>query len=271
MAVRGNTNTLIPLFAIGVFTGFTLAQTGLVVHWHRTRPHGWRWRAAINGFGALVTALSTLVFLVSKFVEGAWLVVVAVPLFILLFTRIHRYYRLVAIDLGIDEIPPKPVGKRTTVVVPVTHLSKLCQHALSEALSLGQEVVAVSVVLEQGEESDRSEEALRDEWDRWDPGVPLHILHTDYASIVDPIVDFIDDLRRHTEDQIVVLIPVVKPRQLRYRFLHNQIDVVLSAALRSRSDIVVARTTLPLGDLDPETGPAASDEPVGPGGPVGPG
>ena len=92
VAVDGNTNTLIPLFAIGVFIGFTLSQTGLVVHWWRTRPPGWQRRAAVNGLGAFITAVATIVFLVSKFTEGAWVVVIAIPAFIFLFLRIHAYY-----------------------------------------------------------------------------------------------------------------------------------------------------------------------------------
>ncbi len=92
VAVRGNTNSLIPLFAIGVFIGFTMSQSGLVVHWRRTRPPGWSRRATINGVGAVVTAVATIIFLVTKFVEGAWVVVVAIPLLILLFTRIEHYY-----------------------------------------------------------------------------------------------------------------------------------------------------------------------------------
>ncbi len=262
LAVRGNTNTLIPLFAIGVFTGFTLAQLGLVVHWRRLRPPGWRRRAAVNGLGAVVTAVSTVVFLVSKFTEGAWVVVVAVPAFILLFTRIHRYYDRLGRDLGFGEIPAPPEAKRTTVVVPINGVSKLCRHAVSEALSLGQDVIAVSVVLEQGDESERHDERLQEAWDEWDPGVPLHILHTDYASVVDPIIDFIDDLRGRIDDQIVVLIPVVIPVHLRYRFLHNQIDLVLSAALRSRSDIVVGRVTMPVSELAAEE--VAPGEPTEP-------
>jgi amino acid transporter len=250
VAVRGNTNTLIPLFAIGVFIGFTLAQTGMVVHWRRTRPPGWQRKATVNGIGAFVTAVSTVVFLYSKFTEGAWVVVIAVPTFIYLFTRIHRYYQRVAVELAIGQIPGQPVAKRTTVVVPVTHLSRLCQYAVSEALSLGQEVIAVTVILEQGEESDRREEEIQSEWDQWDPGAPLHVLHTDYSSIVDPILEFIDELRARTDDQIVVLIPVILPTKIRYRILHNQIDLVLSTALRSRSDIVVARTSLPVSELE---------------------
>ncbi len=247
IAVRGNTNTLIPLFAIGVFVGFTLSQTGLVVHWHRERPPGWRHRAAINGFGAIVTGLATIVFLVSKFTEGAWVVVIAVPGFILLFLRIHAYYERAYIDLRIDQTPAKPVAKHTIVIVPVNRLSRLTGHALTEAKSMGQEVKAVTVALQGGDEGTRYIDTLREQWRHWDPGVALHVVHNEYASVVQPIVEFIDDVRRdHPEDQIVVLIPVVRPDRLRQRVLHNQIDLVLSRALRTRSDIVVARVTTPL-------------------------
>ena len=211
IAVRGNTNELIPLFAIGVFTGFTLSQFGLVIHWWRTRPPGWRHRAAVNGFGAVITALATAIFLLSKFTQGAWVVVVAVPAFVLLFRRIHAYYRRAGVDLAIGIVPAKPAAKRTLVIVPVTGVSRLTGHAISEALSLGQEVVAVSVVIDQGDDSQQVAQALEREWSVWDPGVPLRILYTEYASVVRPIVAFIDEARADSDQQIVVLIPVVVP------------------------------------------------------------
>ncbi|MGA3146393.1 MAG: APC family permease [Acidimicrobiales bacterium] len=259
IAVRGNTNELIPLFAIGVFTGFTLSQFGLVIHWWRTRPPGWRHRAAINGFGAVITALATAIFLLSKFTQGAWVVVVAVPAFVLLFRRIHAYYRRAGVDLAIGIVPGKPAAKRTLVIVPVTSVSRLTRHAISEALSLGQEVVAVTVVIDQGDESQQAAQALEREWSVWDPGVPLRILHTDYASVVRPIVAFIDEAREDSDQQIVVLIPVVVPDHVRYRILHNQTDRVLSAALQSRTDVVVARVPMPLQVLPSEAGPSAAD------------
>jgi amino acid transporter len=249
IAVGGNTNEMIPfLFAIGVFTGFTLSQAGLVVHWWRTRPPRWSSRATINGVGAVVTALATVIFLVSKFAEGAWVVVVAVPTFVFLFTRIHAYYKRAGIELGVGTVPEKPVGKRTLVIVPVTNVSRLTCHAVSEALSLGQEVIAVSVVIDQGDEGRNSEQSLEQEWSQWDTGVPLRILHTEYSSVVAPIVAFIDEQRGRSDQQIVVLIPVVIPDRFRYRILHNQIDRVLSAALRARTDLVVARVSMPLQD-----------------------
>jgi amino acid transporter len=265
IAVGGNTNTLIPLFAIGVFIGFTLAQTGLVVHWRRTRPPRWLARATLNGLGAFITAVATIVFLVSKFTEGAWVVVIAIPGFIFLFLRIHAYYERAGRELGIDEIPSKPVGKRTIVIVPVNRVSRLTAHALNEAKSMGQEVIAVTVVLQSGDEATRYIDSLEYHWRQWDPGVTLQVLHNQYSSVVQPIVGFIDEVREHNpEDQIVVLIPVIRPDMLRYRLLHNQIDLVLSNALRKREDVVVARVTTPLlapkedGDGDASTGDGVS-------------
>jgi len=254
IAVDGNTNTLIPLFAIGVFTGFTLSQTGLVVHWRRTRPPRWRRRAAINGFGAIVTAVATLVFLVTKFTEGAWVVVIAIPLFILLFTRIHAYYRRAGQALGIDTELGPLVIRPTVVVVPVTGLSRLTELALSEARSLSRDVIAITVATEGGPESWDQAEELTNEWARWDPGVPLRVLRTPYTSIVQPICKFIDDLKRERNEQILVLIPVVIPDRIRYRLLHNHFDFVLSAALRSRPDVIVAKVPLKI-DTEEHGGP----------------
>ncbi len=266
IAVGGNTNEMIPLFAIGVFTGFTLSQSGLVVHWWRTRPPRWHHRAAVNGLGALITGMATIVFLVSKFSEGAWVVVVAVPTFVFLFVRIHTYYARTASELGIGQLPIKPEGRRTLVIVPVTNVSRLTEHAIAEAMSLGQEVVAVSVIIDQdsGDHHDSADhqttEELRSSWARWNPGVPLRILHTEFTSVVDPIVAFIDEARQQNDQQIVVLIPVVIPEKFRYRILHNQIDLVLSAALRTRTDVVVARVPMQLSGLAEESAPSSAPE-----------
>jgi hypothetical protein len=173
-------------------------------------------------------------------------VVIAVPLFIVLFVRTHLYYVRVAKLLGFDVIPDKPVKSRTQVIVPVTMVSFLVERAVSEALSLGQEVICVTVVMDGGEGDTGRERQIRDEWAKWNPGVSLRVLHTQYASVVEPIVAFIDDVRSKSDDQIVVLIPVVAPRHLRHRLLHNHIDSVLTAALKKRTDLVVARVVMPL-------------------------
>jgi len=255
IAVNGNTQSLIPLYAIGVFTGFTLAQSGMVVHWRRTGARGWRSRAAVNGFGAVVTGVATVIFLFTKFTQGAWVVVVAIPSFMFLFTRIHTYYRRVREVLHLDEVPPKPTGKRTKVIVPVTTVSRLTRYALSEALSLGADVTAVRVVLEEGDQGDEDARRMREEWSRWDPGVPLIVLRTEYSSVVEPIVRYIDQVCAVADEQVVVLIPMIVPPKLRYSFLHNHLDLVLSNALRERPYVIVARVSMPL-ESQP-TGPAS--------------
>jgi len=251
IAVGGNTNEMIPLFAIGVFTGFTLSQSGLVVHWWRERPPRWRYRAVINGVGAIVTGVATIIFLISKFTQGAWIVVLAVPVFIVLFMRINAYYARVAVSIGIDKIPPPPEGRDTLVIVPIVNVSKLTSYAISEALSLGQEVIAISVIIDPADANQQRESTLNEEWDKWKPGVPLQLLHTDYSSIVAPICSFIDEQLATDDRQIVVLIPVLVPSKFRYRVLHNQLDVILSRDLRKRTDVVVARVQMPFPPLPP--------------------
>jgi amino acid transporter len=254
VAVRGNTNSLIPLFAIGVFIGFTMAQSGLVVHWRRTREPRWSRKALINGIGAAVTAVATLVFLVSKFVEGAWVVVVAIPLLIVLFNRIESYYARAGRELETGVIPAPLDPKHTVVVVPVNSVSRLTQHALSEAVSLGDQVIAVMVVFDVVEPG-RPRTEIEEQWEIWNPGVPLRVLHTKYASIVRPIMGFVDELRAVPDQQVVVLIPVVIPERIRYRLLHNQIDVALTSALHKRPDVVVARVPVPVRPPDREPEP----------------
>jgi amino acid transporter len=253
IVANGNTEKLIPLFAIGVFTGFTLSQTGLVVHWWKKKPRGWRRRAAINGFGAVVTAAATVIFLLAKFTEGAWVVVVAVPAFIVLFQRVHVYYDRISTSLGFHVRLKKPKASRTRVIVPVVAVSRITERALSEALSLGDEVTAVSVCMDDLEPGDNHqglvhEGDIRDRWNRWNPGVPLEVLHTEYASVIEPIVAYIDKISDSCSDQIVVLIPVVVPNKLRHRLLHNHIDAVLTSALKKRTDLVVARVVMTLDD-----------------------
>ncbi len=251
VAVGGDTNTLIPLFAIGVFTGFTLSQAGLVLHWRRERPPRWQYRAIVNATGAIVTAVATGIFLATKFLEGAWVVVVAVPLFILLFVRIHRYYERAGGALGLGVLPPPPHREHMLIVVPVLGLSAVTAYAIGEALSMSEDVIAVHVVVEYSEEADPRIGRLTEEWERWHPGVALEILRTEYASVAEPIVAYLDRLREERDDRLMVLIPVAIPAKLRYSLLHNHMDLVLSNALRSRPEIVVARVGMRFDVDDP--------------------
>ncbi|MFK0022348.1 APC family permease [Streptomyces sp. NPDC090798] len=233
IAVNADTHRMIPLFAIGVFIGFTISQIGLVRHWARQRPHGWLRRAVLNGVGAVLTAVAGVVLLTTKFLAGAWVVVVAIPLLMLLFDRIQRYYTTVGRELGLGEVPPPVRGGDSLVIVPVGEVSRLTQHALSAARALGHEVVAVAVHADPAKVR-----ALRDSWDRWNPGVRLDVVDSPQRSLVEPIVDYV---RRAEEGgrQIAVLIPEVEPLHRRYQILQNQRGLLLAAALRARTDVVV--------------------------------
>ncbi len=247
VAVDGDTDRLIPLFAIGVFTGFTLAQSGLVVHWLHTRQGSWKPRMALNALGAVMTGAATVIFLVTKFTSGAFVVVIAVPVFIFLFMRIKKYYDAVFQSLALGDTPRAPRGQRSLVIVPIPYVSKLAEHAMSDALSIGDEVIAVTVVA-RGDENDTAA-SMREAWDRWNPGMPLLVLETDFASVVQPILELIDNLSQTRDEQIVVLIPDILPSKSRYSLLHNHIDFVLSSALRQRDDIVIARCRISITEL----------------------
>jgi amino acid transporter len=237
LAVNGNTDTLIPLFAIGVFTGFTLAQAGMVIHWRKNHIPGWRWRASLNALGAIVTGIATIVFIFSKFVAGAWIVVVAVPLIMLIFVRIRRYYTIVSNELFVDgKLPkPQPDGKMLTVV-PITGITQLTRATISQAMTMGGEVIAVHVAFSDDEQGATQ---ITEKWKDWDPGVGLIMLNTRYHSIVRPITRYVLQATKEGRD-VVVLIGEMEPKLLRHRILHNQMGAVLSIYLRRHTNATVA-------------------------------
>ncbi len=145
VASRGDTQALVPLFAIGVFVGFTLSQAGMVVHWREARTPGWESKAIINGIGALFTAAALAIELLSKFTEGAWAIVIAVPLLVLMFSRIHRTYDRIGALLQLGQPQPPPHRRSSLVIIPVRGMSRLTTEAVSAALSIGDEVIAVTV------------------------------------------------------------------------------------------------------------------------------
>lgn len=237
LAVNGNTDTLIPLFAIGVFTGFTLAQAGMVIHWRKNHIPGWRWRASLNALGTIVTGIATIVFIFSKFVAGAWIVVVAVPLIMLIFVRIRRYYTIVSNELFVDgKLPkPQPDGKMLTVV-PITGITQLTRATISQAMTMGGEVIAVHVAFSDDEQGATQ---ITEKWKDWDPGVGLIMLNTRYHSIVRPITRYVLQATKEGRD-VVVLIGEMEPKLLRHRILHNQMGAVLSIYLRRHTNATVA-------------------------------
>ena len=238
VAVNGQTDKLIPMFTIGVFVGFTISQIGLVRHWATKRPPGWRWRAALNGVGSVMTAIAVVVALTTKFLEGAWVVVLVIPILMWLFSHTELYYGRVAKELRLGKTPGMPHGGESVVIVPTSAVNLLTEHALNAALSLGDTVVAVAVA---GDEEEC--ERVRSAWREWACSVPLEVIIDPHRSLVRSVLSYVDSVPREENTTVTVLIPEVIPTKRRREILHNQRGRLLESVLKSRTDVVVA--TLP--------------------------
>ncbi|MFI7215819.1 APC family permease [Micromonospora maritima] len=261
VAARGQTNTLVPLFAIGVFVGFTIAQYGMVRHWLTVGGPGWRWKLALNGFGALLTFVAAIVTTVSKLGEGAWLVAVALPLLVLGFERVHHAYRRIGVSLGLGRTPAPPRPGPSVVVVPVGGVSELTRRALAAALSLGDEVVAVHVC---HADEPAARARVRAEWEAWHPDVELSLVEAPDRDLGRPFAAHLRE--RYTGRHMFVVIPEVQPARRWERILRNNRGAVLDHAVRRHTDAVVCRMRFPVPATVPGAGePAASvaGEPTG--------
>ncbi|MBB4936816.1 amino acid transporter [Streptosporangium album] len=246
LAAEGNTQALVPIFAIGVFIGFTLSQIGMVRHWRLERGPGWRGHATLNGLGALLTAVALVVELVAKWHEGGWLVFVAVAVLVLLFETVHRTYRRIGAALHLGQLPARPMPRRCLVIVPVGAVNLLTQEALSAALSLGDEVRALTVVHPEDPDAG-SADAVRQAWNAWRPDVPLVILPSRTRSLTRPIIDYLRAISAEEgHKRIVVLIPEMHLPKPWQRLLQNQRGAVLDRAIRRNTDAVICRLRLPI-------------------------
>jgi amino acid transporter len=261
-ASNGNTQALVPLFAVGVFIGFTLSQFGMVRHWRTQRSRGWMSRAVINGVGAVLTAATTIIELVSKFTAGAWLIVLVIPSLVLLFTRVHRTYDRIGALLGIGQTPEPPAKHESLVVVPVASLSRLTAAGISTALSIGDEVIAVTVCFTDPED-EAADVSFRDRWENWHPNVPLITLRSTHRSIAKPIVKYLCDIEAKDKyHKLVVLIPEVQPRRFWDYLFFNQRGVILDRAIRrGTASVVLCRLRYRLEQLAPHT---SGDAPAAP-------
>ena len=237
IASGARTTSLIPLYAIGVFIGFTISQIGLVRHWHRERPSHWRGRLALNGTGAVMTAIAGAVFLATKFLQGAWVITIAIPVLMVLFARTEGYYANVARELRLGKTPPPPRKQDSIVVVPSSTVNLLTQRAVSAALSMGETVVAVAVAGDE-DEADR----IKREWDDWQCGVSIEVLLDPHRSLIKTVVEYVKSVE-DTDALITVLIPEIIPGKRRHEILHNQRGRLLEEVLKARGTVVVA--TLP--------------------------
>jgi amino acid transporter len=272
IVAQGNTQALVPVFAVGVFVGFTLSQVGMVRHWYATRGPGFRRKAVINGIGAVLTFAATAIELVSKFLEGAWLVALVIPLLVLLFLFIAKTYDRIGVELGIGKVPPPLTTRASLVVVPVSGISRLTAEGVSVALSLGDDVIAVTVVYT--DEADNPDDVpdvdFRAEWEAWQPGVPLLTLRSGHRSLAKPIVHYLHSVEADARYyRLVVLIPEVEPSKPWEWILHNQRGIILERAIRrGTSNVVLCRLRYRLATLTAP--PATPVTPVTPAAPATP-
>jgi amino acid transporter len=229
---RGDTHALIPLFAVGVFLAFTLSQAGMVVHWWREGGSAWHWKAAINGIGALATLVTLLVVSFSKFTHGAWITILLIPLLLLGFLRVRSHYQEVAEELSLHGLPPslRP-SLPARVVMPISGVHRGVIGAMNFARSISQDITGLYIELEPG-----MGERVQKEWETWWPDVPLVVRPSPYRSVLTPILDFLDETDRESNDGqlAVVVLPEFIPRRTWQAFLHNQTAWMLKAALLYR-------------------------------------
>ena len=234
---QGDTHALLPLYAIGVFISFTLSQGGMVRRWLRLREKGWRWRVWINGVGALVTAVVLLTLAVTKFVEGAWIVVVVIPVLVTTFVVMHRHYNEVAHELSLEgfEGPPR---FQHTVLVLVGDVHRGVVRAVQYARTLAPNAVVRAVYVE----TDPTRTArIEDRWGKWGLGVPLVVLTSPYRSLLRPLLDYLDQIQARGDEQMVtIVLPEFLPRHWWQHVLHNQTALLVKGALLFRQNTVVA-------------------------------
>ncbi len=245
---KGDTTALINLYAVGVFMSFTLSQGGMVRHWWRLRREkkGWQRSLAINGLGALTTLLVALVISSTKFLSGAWIVVILIPLLVLMFLGIHKHYMHVERERT-TEIPIRPKDIHHRFIVPVASLNSATKRGLVYARSISQEVTAVHVARNR-----RKTDDLRTAWEEWQNTLPEHerthldIIEPGKGSLVRCLLDYIDTMHlQYASETLTVMLPEITEATPPGRLLHNFIILRLKARLFFRPAIVVTNLTQP--------------------------
>ena len=243
----GETTALIPLYAVGVFTGFTLSQAGMVRYQRRERAPGWQTRMVVNLVGAVATGVVLVVVVVSKFTSGAWLPAVVIPAIVVLFRAIGRHYHGVREEISVTD------GWRArrhthTVVVLVGSVNKGTLQGIAYARSLAPDrLLAVSVVTD-----DEEAAQLTEQWAKHDVPVELHALHSPYRNLTRPVLRFLDELDAESRDDIItVVIPEIVVNRWYLQVLHNQTALALKARLLFRPHTVV--TSVPVHIGEPES------------------
>ena len=237
----GVTDNLIPLYAVGAFLAFTLSQFGMVMHWRKNRGPGWVKSAMINGLGGFVTGVTVIVVLVAKFVEGAWITLIFIPMLVIFFRIVRRHYHAVVVaTTSCEAVVPANHARPPLVIVPVDRWSRICKQSLEFASRLSPDIIAIHV--EPGEHS----ELLHEDWERYverpfrEAGAEppkFEILPSPYRFIIVPIVQYILNLSEKNPDRrIVVVIPELVEDHWYEYFLHNQRGRLLEWTLLVRGN-----------------------------------
>jgi amino acid transporter len=262
LAFGGQTHALIPLYSVGVFVAFTVGQSGMIVHWLRERPPGWRWRLAINAFGCALTGLVAVVVMIAK-APTSLLVIIVIPLLVGMMLFIHRQYRASKAELAVrpDAVIRGP-HREERVIVPVPGINRAVVHAVNVGLSIDPNVQAVLI-------SDDPEEAatIRARWEHQLPEVPLVIVESPYRALVAPLISYLDVLDRgwpaDKEAPITfVVIPEYVAKNWWERILYNQSAKRLRAALLGRAHTVVVNVPYRRETADPSEIPSEAAPPT---------
>jgi amino acid transporter len=230
----GDTHALIPLYMIGVFVSFTLSQTGMVVHWRKLREAGWRSSALVNGVGAAVTGIVLVVVATTKTVEGAWLIILLIPIAVVFFRLTKRHYAGVAAQLSLKDWS-KPRTRHNTVLVPIGGVHRSVVEALEYAKTLSTDVRAVYVDTDAA-----STQQVRADWEKWGDGVPLVVLESPYRSLLEPLLEYIGQQSdSHPDDYVTIVLPEFVPARWWHHLFHNQRALLIKGALLFKPRTVV--------------------------------
>lgn len=238
LITQGSTERLIPLYAVGVFIPFTLAQTGMMVKWWKEKPKGWIGKFVINTIGAFISFVVTMIFFITK-LDQVWPVFIFLPVLILVFHRIHNHYILVGEQLRVDKLNKVlPTIDGNVVLVPVGGISKVVEHSLSYAKLLNPEhLIAVYIAFDKDEQH-----AFEEKWKNRFPDVKLLSLYSPYRSLLTPLTKVIDKVEHKAKQenrQVSVVIPQFIPKKGWHNILHNQSSLLIRTTLLYRRDVVL--------------------------------